>query len=137
MDVDVPVFTQVNKAYTETDKQQHRIAGRCFQCSRQGHMAKDCPMRKTSATQFKPRSFQSKPRYGNQIPRKTNQWKKRSFQKPLKFGQSAARTATIEEVESDNEDNEDVPALAARAAKFNEGQREQWVEEMKALGINF
>ena len=37
----------------------------------------------------------------------------------------------------DSEDEDDVPSLAAHAAKFNDGQREQWVEEMKALGINF
>jgi hypothetical protein len=37
----------------------------------------------------------------------------------------------------DEDDEEDVPSLAARAANFNDGQCEQWVEEMKALGINF
>ena len=39
--------------------------------------------------------------------------------------------------DSDDDDEDDIPSLAARAAKFNEGEREQWVEEMKALGINF
>jgi len=63
------------------------------------------------------------------------------FSRPTKLGQlsqSYARSASIEEVveESDNE-NEDVPSLAVRIAKFNEGQHEQWVQEMKSLGINF
>ena len=34
MDVDPPVFTQVNRAYTEDDKKQHRTYGKCFFCSR-------------------------------------------------------------------------------------------------------
>ena len=61
MDVDPPVFTQinhahtkVNKAYTDEDKRKHRAEGRYFNCSRIGHMAKECPMRKTSTSQFKP-----------------------------------------------------------------------------------
>jgi len=33
MDVDPPVFTQVNKAYTEHNKKKHRSEGRCFNCS--------------------------------------------------------------------------------------------------------
>ena len=39
--------------------------------------------------------------------------------------------------ESDDEDEEDIPSLAACTAKFSDGQCKQWVEEMKALGINF
>ena len=62
--------------------------------------------------------------------------------KPLKFGQSPqsfARTVSIQEVHEDSDDDneDDIPSLAACAPKFNEGECEQWVEEMKALGINF
>ena len=39
--------------------------------------------------------------------------------------------------DSDDDNEDDIPSLAACAAKFNEGEHEQWVEEMKALGINF
>jgi len=49
MDVDLPVFTQVNKAYTENDKRKHHSEGHCFNCSRIGHMAKECPMQITNA----------------------------------------------------------------------------------------
>jgi hypothetical protein len=31
------------KAITEADKEKHRKEGRCFECSKQGHMARDCP----------------------------------------------------------------------------------------------
>jgi hypothetical protein len=46
--------------------------------------------------------------------------------------------ATIEEVqESDDKDEEDISSLTTHIAKFSNRQREQWVEEIKALGINF
>ena len=143
MDVDPPVFTQVNRAYTEDDKKQHRTYGKCFFCSRQGHMAKDCPLKKKQqSSQPQHKSHQSNWRNTSQsMFRKYNQPK---FQKRklLKFGQSPqsfARTASIQEVHEDSDDDneDDIPSLAAHAAKFNEGEREQWVEEMKALGINF
>ena len=150
MDIDPPVFTQinhahtsqVNKAYTEEDKRKHRIRGKCFNCSRIGHMANVCPMRKTSASQFR-RPFQSQSNKGQNwrtTTRKYNQPRKRTFSKPTKFGQpsqSYARTACIEEMDDNYDDEEDVRTLAARTNKLDEGQREKWVEEMKGLGINF
>jgi hypothetical protein len=36
----------VRKAITEADKQKHREQGRCFECSKQGHIARNCPDRK-------------------------------------------------------------------------------------------
>jgi hypothetical protein len=59
MDIDPPVFTQINcthtinKAYTDDDKRRHHAEGRCFNCSRIRHMAKECPMRKSQASQFR------------------------------------------------------------------------------------
>ena len=37
------------KATTETEKQKHRQEGRCFKCSKQGHIACMCPDKKTHA----------------------------------------------------------------------------------------
>jgi hypothetical protein len=35
------------KAVTEQDKEKHHAEGRCYQCSRRGHLARDCPDKKT------------------------------------------------------------------------------------------
>jgi hypothetical protein len=37
----------VRKATTEKEKQEHRDKGKCFKCSRQGHIACNCPNRQT------------------------------------------------------------------------------------------
>jgi len=117
MDIDPPVFNQVRKAHTDTDKVKHRAEGRCFQCSRIGHMAKDCPMHKTQQSQYKNQykpknTFQSTPQKYNQ-PRKF----KKTFPRPTKLGQpsqSYARSTSIEEIIEDSDDeNEDVHSLAA------------------------
>ena len=53
------------------------------------------------------------------------------------------RSATIEEIEEEEGsddmdiDQEDVPSLAVRTACLSEGQREQWLSEMRDMGINF
>jgi len=140
MDVDPPVFTQVNKAYTDDNKRKHRSEGCCFNCSRTGHMSKECPMHKLQTFQFK-QSNQPRQRTNYQPTlRKSNQPRKikRTFPKPTKLGapsQSYARSAHIEEI--NEEDEEDIPELAMRAAKINKGQCKQWVDEIKSLGINF
>ncbi len=41
MDVDA-----IRKAMTEAEKQKHRQEGQCFECSLQGHIARNCPQRK-------------------------------------------------------------------------------------------
>jgi hypothetical protein len=35
----------VRKATTESEKEKYRKEGRCFECSKQGHMVRDCPDR--------------------------------------------------------------------------------------------
>ena len=110
MDVDPPVFTQIsrtssqaNKAYTTEDKRRHRQEGRCFNCSRIGHLAKECPMCKTSAAHYTPQRTSSSQNWRTTMC-KYNQPKRHTQPKPIKFGlhsQTYARAATIEEVDED------------------------------------
>jgi len=117
MDIDPPVFTQVNKAYTDDDKRKHCNEGHCFNCSRIGHMSKECPMHKSQTFQFK-QSNQPRQRTGYQsTPHKSNQPRKFkcTFPKPTKLGapsQSYTRSAHIEEI--NEEDEEDIPELAVQ-----------------------
>ena len=39
----------IGKAVTEADKERHRKEGRCFFCSDQGHLARDCPKKKAQS----------------------------------------------------------------------------------------
>jgi Zinc knuckle len=36
------------KAKTEAEKEKHRQEGRCYECSKQGHVARNCPDKKAS-----------------------------------------------------------------------------------------
>jgi Zinc knuckle len=34
------------KAKTEAEKEKHRLKGRCYKCSKQGHIVRNCPDKK-------------------------------------------------------------------------------------------
>ena len=171
MDVDQPVFTQIRRAYTEEDKRRFKIEGRCYRCDKQGHMARECPERKQQASYPTPQriipnqpsptfrkkqfgNFPSKRRFGNRQPAIVTQ---RRAQFKSNYARPQARTASIEEIEDDQdqdqeqydddqdqydedqyeEEQSDVPSIAARTAKFTEEEREVWLQEMRNKGINF
>ena len=131
MDVDTPVFTQVNRAYTEEDKNRHKQEGRCFRCSKRGHMARDCPDRKEQP--FKPtQHFGKKKPF---TPRSKPQGF-RKFNKPRTGSQGQACVASIEEIDSDDEET-DVHSLAARTASLSDDQKEDWLKELDNYGVRF
>ena len=147
MNVDLPVFTRVNRAYTEQDKNCFKQEGRCFFCDKQGHMARDCPQKKYQHLQSQyrspPSSYGSSTFYLGRKPFNRPQSRPpprpkpqgfRKFNKPRKFG--AARSATIEEMDSD-QDSIDPPALAARTAKLSDDQKEEWLQELNGYGVSF
>ena len=41
--------TSAGKATTEEQKKKHRDEGRCYECSKQGHISRNCPTRKLNA----------------------------------------------------------------------------------------
>src|SRR5882757_3676325 len=123
-------------------------------------MAKDCPNWKkqfnlskqfSRFNQSSSRSDQAHSRYGQPPSGLSHSFKKKSFNQPKhtpgfrKYNKpslfkytSQARTAHIEEEEEEEEpEEEDISSLAARTARLSEDQRDQWVNEMKDIGINF
>jgi hypothetical protein len=135
MDVDPPVFTRINRAYTEADKNRFKQEGRCFFCDQQGHMARNCPVKKQ---QFSKPPQQGKRKPFNR-PKQSSGFRKSNKPKPHCLGYNPrARVASIEEIDSDEENEApDVPSLAARTAKLSEEQREDWLQEMRDLGMDF
>jgi hypothetical protein len=134
MDVDA-----ARRATTEEAKKKHRLDGRCFECDKQGHMARQCP-RKSQ----RPQGQQSKPRQAFRPKQgsRTNRTKSN-------FRTAFARAAELLD-ESDEEDlnllAEDFDAeteelnisdLAARTARFSDKERNEWVSEMKKNGVDF
>ena len=114
MDVDPPVFTRINRAYTEAQKNHFKDEGRCFFCDQQGHMAQNCPVKKQ---QFSKPPQQGKKKPFNR-PKQSSGFRKFNKPKPHRLGYNPqARVASIEEIESDEENEApDVPSLAARTA---------------------
>ena len=129
MDIDT-----VRRAVTEEDKKKHCETGKCFECSRIGHMACNCPNTKGHQTLAHNKSgkFQK------------SKQKKKKFQ-PHSF------VRAIREVDSDDEDLEEDPQsdeeetekplsiseLAAQTSKFTTEQCNEWVQEMKKNGVDF
>jgi hypothetical protein len=120
-------------------------------------MSRDCLLKKkqfSQPDQSRFRSNQGRPRYG-QPPSESSQGFKKKFFRPLKPTQGyrksnrpcqytpRVRAATIEEMEEDDyqddyyEEEEEVQSLPVRTAKLSDEQKEQWVSEMKDVGINF
>ena len=108
-------------------------------------MARECPTKKKSQSTSKPTFRSSKPYTRRKPP--SGQYKRPFRSNPLGY-QPQVRTASIEEVteeEGESYDEEEcevqdseIPSLVARTAKLSEGQRAEWLGEMKdKFGVNF
>ena len=147
MNVDLPVFTKINCAYTKQNKNHFKKEGRYFHCDKQGHMAHECPMKKhqQSPPLYKPPPFSygvtpshfGKKPFNKPSSNTFNRPKSaghRKFNKPWGFG--SIRSATIEEMD-DNQDSIDPPSLAAWTAKLSDNQKEEWLQELNGYGVPF
>jgi hypothetical protein len=129
MDVDTVMAAQ--RAVTAEDKKKHCNEGRCYNCSKQGHLACECPNKKSLQTQ-------------QHKPPKPNQKKNTKFRPRTSFARAIIEEDSddedfFEEVESDDESNDqpNIAQIAAQTASFSDEEREQWAKEMRKNSVNF
>ena len=96
--------TSAGKATTEEQKKKHHEEGRCFECSQQGHLARNCPTKK-----FKARSTDTQ-----ETEKKKAPWSVQDMvARTTKFSEDE-RTAFIQALqEEDATENEDPGFLEA------------------------
>ena len=105
MDVDT-----LQKAETMEDKKKHRDEGQCFECSKQGHMAWDCPTKK-----FNPRKPQ-KPSYIKMV-----QNQEYNNKEPEEY----------EEEEEEPQEQDKIDDLVSRMVSFSDKKKVQWMNTMQ------
>lgn len=165
MDVDPPEFTQIRRAHTEAQKQDHKVRGACFRCSKQGHIAINCPERKEQPfkpsfqpnrftgqqRQYTPQPYAPKPQYKSTFQKKPfgkpgGARRSQGFRKSNKpYGYQyvqQARGATIEEMEEEADEyqeyeQEDISDLAARTNRLSEDERVGLLDEMIKANPDF
>ena len=111
----------IRKVTTEDEKAQHRQEGRCFKCSRQGHLANKYPYKKKNKI-LKPQS------------------------NPLEEYLKPAWHELAEEEEEDEEEEPhtevqtpdlSIESIATRTTSFSPEEWEAWVHAMQSLGVDF
>jgi hypothetical protein len=99
--------TSAGKATTEEQKAKFRKEGRCYECERQGHMACDCPSKKTKAHSANVEEAKQK------IVEELTTWSvKDSITCAAKFSEEE-RTAFIQGLQDDEEMTDDPGFLEA------------------------
>ena len=112
MDVDT-----LQKAETIEDKKKHRDEGCCFECSKQGHMAQDCPTKKLN-----PR----KPQKLSYIKMVQNQ----------EYNEEEEAEEYKEEEEEPQEQDK-IDDLVNRMVSFSDEKKVQWMNVMQDRGVDF
>ena len=118
MDVDPPVFTRVNRAYTNEDKDCYMEQGLALSVERKDikHVNVLIKRNNPSSQLSILRRELSLPVQRSYPPKRTQGFRKSN--KPKGYFNMNVRVASIEEVSNDEKDNEDkeIPFLAARTA---------------------
>src|SRR5580692_11881474 len=103
----------LQKAETKEDKQKHRVKGRCYECSKQGHLVRDCPQKKSN-----PRTPQ-KPSY-------------------IKMMQDQERYNEEDDEEEEQEQEPDeMDKLVTRMLNFSDEKKVEWMNVMQDKGVDF
>ena len=106
----------LQKAETTEDKKKHRDEGHCFECSKQGHIAQNCPTKKSN-----PRMPQ-KPSYIKMIQ---NQG----------YNEEEEDEECKEEEEEPQEQDE-IDNLVSRMIGFSDDKKVQWINVMQDRGVD-
>ena len=148
MDVDV-----ICRTITDQEKEMYRHKGMCFECGETKHMARYCPNKNKKPQQqsqgFKRNQYKQNKPYSSNKP-KPRFGQQKSYNKPRT---PFARIAQF--LDSDDESEEEdtvvntvttsksgntelkISDIAAHTSRFTDDQREEWVKEMKNLGVDF
>jgi hypothetical protein len=129
--MDVDTVMAAHRAVTAEDKKKHHNEGRCYNCSKQGHLAHECPNKKSLQTQ------QCKPLKPNQ--KKNTKFRPRTSFARVIIEEDSDDEDFFEEVESDDKSNDqpNIAQIAAQTASFSDEEHEQWAKEMQKNGVNF
>ena len=104
------------KAETTEDKKKHRDEGCCFECSKQGHMARDCPTKKFNLR---------KPQKPSYIKMVQNQ--EYDDEEPEEY----------EEEEEEPQEQNEIDDLVSRMVSFSDEKKVQWMNTMQDRGVDF
>ena len=105
MDVDT-----LQKAETMEDKKKHRDEGCCFECSKQGHMAQNCPTKKSN-----PRT-PHKPSYIKMVQNQEYDEEEEAKE--------------YEEEEEEPQQQDEIDNLVNRMIGFSDEKKVQWMNAM-------
>ena len=98
------------------DKKKHKDEGHFFECSKQGHMAWDCPTKKFNTK--KPH----KPSYINMV-----QNQEYDDEEPKEY----------KEEEEETQEQDEIDDLVSRMVSFSDKKKVQWMNTMQDRGVDF
>ena len=107
----------LQKAETMEDKKKHRDEGHCFEWSKQGHMAWNCPTKK-----FNPRTPQ-KPSYIKMVQNHEYDEEEEAEE--------------YEEEEEEPQEQDKIDDLVSRMVSFSDEKKVQWMNVMQDRGVDF
>src|SRR5260221_4088464 len=97
----------IRKALSEKDKEEYHAQGHCYECGKQGHLAHDCPVRKSRQGQARARTTR------------------------IEENEEKSDLVEFEETASDTPESW---TLAACVARLTEDERHAFINEMKDMG---